>query len=147
MRQFLTVILAMLSVTAMAEMAERAEMTSSAENLRARLSGETAFSACAGCHSVDPADGHRVGPNLAGIVGRPAASADDFHYSPALTAAGLTWSRELLFAWIAGSEQLVPGSWMLFHNPLEPEEVQAVIDYLAGGTTPGHSSETTTTDP
>lgn len=94
------------------------------------LTGIQAFSSCSGCHSISPAEGHKTGPNLAGVVGRPAASVQGYDFSPALSASGLSWTRENLFAWIAGSEQMVPGSWMLFHNPLLPEEVMALIDYL-----------------
>ncbi|EED31063.1 cytochrome c, class I [gamma proteobacterium NOR5-3] len=103
---------------------------------RARLSGEQAFAACAACHSLADGAVHKVGPNLWGVYGRAAAQAEDYAYSPALAAAGLTWTRENLFAWIAGSEAMVPGSWMLFQNNLQPDEVMSLIDYLAahGGT-------------
>ena len=100
------------------------------------LSGEQAFAACAGCHSLAPDAPHRVGPNLHGVVGSAAASRPDYAYSPALTDSGIQWSREYLFAWIAGSEHLVPGSWMLYDNILRPEEVQALIDYLEHGAAP-----------
>ncbi|MFK7828779.1 MAG: cytochrome c family protein [Congregibacter sp.] len=94
------------------------------------LSGEQAFAACAGCHSLVAGAAHKVGPNLFGVSGRTAASADGFNYSPALRESGLIWTRENLFAWIASSEALVPGSWMLYHNVLRPEEVLSLIDYL-----------------
>lgn len=100
----------------------------SAEGL---LNGEQAFAACAACHSIEPGAPHKVGPNLHGIVGNSAAAKEGYSYSPALQESGLKWTRETLFAWIAGSEQLVPGSWMLYANELRPEEVQALIDYLA----------------
>ena len=95
------------------------------------LSGEQAFAACAGCHALEAGSTPKIGPSLAGIVGARAAANSDFTYSPALAESGLTWTREVLFAWIAGSEQLVPGSWMLYDNRLRPEEVHALIDYLA----------------
>lgn len=95
-----------------------------------QLNGKQAFSACAGCHSNAPGAAHKVGPNLFAIVGRSAASAENFDYSPALRNARLRWTRETLFAWIAGSEALVPDSWMLYDNFLQPEEVMALIDYL-----------------
>jgi cytochrome c len=97
-----------------------------------QLSGEQAFAACESCHSMADGVSHKVGPNLWGVYGRPAAQADGYNYSPALTNSGITWTRENLFAWIAASESLVPGSWMLFHNSLQPEEVMSLIDYLAG---------------
>jgi len=108
-----------------------AAVVSSAMAQEQMLSGEQAFAACAGCHALEASPTQKIGPSLAGIVGARAASNSDYSYSPALGESGLTWTREMLFAWIAGSEQLVPGSWMLYDNRLRPEEVQALIDYLA----------------
>ena len=105
-------------------------LTSMGSAAQPSLNGEQAFAACAGCHSLEAGAPHKVGPNLHGIVGSVAATREGYSYSPALTASGIEWTREYLFAWIAGSEQLVPGSWMLFENLLQPEEVQALIDYL-----------------
>ena len=42
--------------------------------------GERVFERCYACHSVDPAETGLTGPNLAGVVGRRAASRD-FDYS------------------------------------------------------------------
>ena len=102
-------------------------LTAQADGL---LSGEQAFAACAGCHSIAESAAHKVGPNLYAVAGAAAASRDGYSYSPALREAGITWSREQLFAWIAASEYLVPGSWMLYENTLRPEEVQSLIDFL-----------------
>jgi cytochrome c len=95
------------------------------------LSGEQAFAACSACHSLSPGAAHKVGPSLAGVFGRRAATAPDYAYSPALKASGLVWTRENLFVWIAGSEAMVPGSWMLYHNQLRADEVMALIDYMS----------------
>ncbi|MFU1477973.1 c-type cytochrome [Roseovarius sp. C7] len=63
--------------------------------------GEKAFKKCRACHMV--ADGDRVifkggktGPNLYGLIGRPAAAAD-YRYSPAMEAlgeSGFVWDAE-----------------------------------------------------
>src|SRR6201981_732894 len=44
---------------------------------------------CTACHAMDS---NKAGPLLGGVVGRRAGSAPGYHYSPALTSAGLTWS-------------------------------------------------------
>ncbi len=120
----------LLVLTALASTTTQADTTAPSLPI-ASLSGEQAFTACAACHSLAPEAPHKVGPNLYGVVNSPAAAAEGFNYSPALRDSGLTWSRENLFAWIAGSEALVPGSWMLYHNVLSGEEVLSLIDYLA----------------
>lgn len=99
------------------------------------LNGKQAFAACTACHSLAEGAAHKVGPNLFGVSGRTAAGAKGYSYSPALRDSGLIWTRENLFAWIAGSEALVPSSWMLYHNVLRPEEVLSLIDYLESHST------------
>ena len=94
------------------------------------ISGERAFLACAGCHSLKAGAPHGVGPNLHDLAGRPAGSVEGFAYSPALQAANLTWDAGTLTAWIVQTEHLVPGTWMLYHNHLEPEEVSRLVEYL-----------------
>jgi cytochrome c len=97
---------------------------------RVGLTGAQAFMACAGCHSLEAGAPHGVGPNLHGLAGRRAGSAGGFAYSPALQAAELTWDAGSLTAWIVQTEYLVPGTWMLYHNPLEPTEVSRLVEYL-----------------
>ena len=96
----------------------------------ASLSGEQAFAACAACHSLTDGAAHKLGPNLHGVVGAKAGRHEDFAYSPALRNSGLTWTRENLMVWIADSETMLPGSWMLYHNFLTAAEIVALIDYL-----------------
>jgi cytochrome c len=96
----------------------------------AGLSGKQAFLACAGCHSLEAGAPHGVGPNLHDLAGRRAGSAEGYAYSPALRAADLAWDRGTLTAWIVQAESVVPGTWMLYHNHLEPGEVTRLVDYL-----------------
>lgn len=72
--------------------------------------GERTWRQCQACHMiVDPAGetiqrGGRQGPNLYGVVGRPAGSIEDFRYSPSMTAAGeagLVWDEETMTAYLA----------------------------------------------
>jgi len=38
------------------------------------LTGKTLFQSCEGCHSLTVGERHKIGPNLHGIIGKPAAS-------------------------------------------------------------------------
>jgi cytochrome c len=71
----------------------------------------------------------RVGPNLAGVVGRKAASTA-FNYSPALKASGLTWTRANLDRFLTGPARMVPGTRMSVVMS-DAAQRAAVIQYLS----------------
>ncbi len=64
---------------------------------------------CTACHALDR---NKTGPMLGGVVGRPAAAAPGYSYSPALKGASLTWSADNLDRWLANPQKLVPGAKM-----------------------------------
>lgn len=83
---------------------------------------------CTVCHSLQPAPG-KMGPPLAGVAGRKAASAPGFAYSTALKASNITWTPERLDAFIKAPGKAVPGTKMLLGAP-DAEQRAAVIQYL-----------------
>jgi cytochrome c len=96
--------------------------------------GARAFQKCFACHSVDPAERGLPGPNLGHVVGRPAASLEDFEYSDAMIAArkkNLVWTEATLDRFLADPQAVVPGTAMNFFGLHNPVERQAVIAYLA----------------
>lgn len=93
-------------------------------------SGEQAFAVCANCHTRQDGQGHRVGPNLHGIVGRKAGSAAGYAYSPAMQASGITWDAASLDAYLANPLQQVPGGRMSYMVP-DAATRQALIEYLS----------------
>lgn len=82
---------------------------------------------CSLCH---PADGVGQGPNLAGVVGRKAASAPGFPYTDALKMSGLTWTPQTLSKFLTGPMDMVPGTTMPMSVPDEGERAD-LIAYLA----------------
>jgi cytochrome c len=94
--------------------------------------GQMAFLRCEACHSIAPGEPHKLGPNLHGIVGRPAGTVEGFgRYTPALSNSGLVWERATLRAWLEGPARLVPGTSMVYHNTLSGMQLDALLDYLA----------------
>ncbi|PHY21521.1 cytochrome c family protein [Caulobacter sp. BP25] len=92
-------------------------------------SGEQVFKQrCTVCHSVQPAPG-KMGPPLAGVVGRKAGTAPGYAYSNALKASGITWTPAQLDAFIKAPGKAVPGTKMLLGAP-DAEQRAAVIQYL-----------------
>jgi cytochrome c len=73
---------------------------------------------------------HAVAPDLHGVLGRKAASAPTFTYSPALKASNLTWTPERLDQFLTGPQSMVPGTFMVITVP-KPDERANVVAYLA----------------
>ena len=99
--------------------------------------GAAVFRKCTACHSTDPVN--RVGPTLAGIVGRPVASIADYKYSAAMTAfaeGGAVWSEERLAEYLMAPKAMVPGTRMTFAGLKKPEDIADLIAYLKNPVTP-----------
>jgi len=93
-------------------------------------SGQQVFEQrCTVCHSLQPAPG-KMGPPLAGVVGRKAGTAPGFAYSSAMKASGLTWTPDQLDAFIKAPGKKVPGTKMLLGAPDDAQRA-AVIQYLS----------------
>jgi cytochrome c len=88
---------------------------------------------CQGCHVVTPGQPPIVAPNLAGVVGHKAA-ATSYQYSDALKNANLVWTKANLDKFLAGPQQMVPGTRMIVRVS-DPAERAAIINFLA---TTGH---------
>jgi cytochrome c len=83
---------------------------------------------CGGCHSLS---NNRVGPPLAGVVGRKAGAIEDFPYSDALKNSGIVWSEANLDRWLSNPDSVVPDNDMTFRLN-NAEERLAIIAYLKG---------------
>jgi cytochrome c len=90
-------------------------------------SGEDLYLACSACHS---ASDDALGPNLEGVIGREAASRDDFRYSPAMQRSGIVWTEANLREFLLDPQGLVRGNRMPFSGFPDPAEADAVIAYL-----------------
>ncbi|HLI20544.1 MAG TPA: c-type cytochrome [Stellaceae bacterium] len=85
---------------------------------------------CAVCHSTDPGT-NKLGPSLAGIVGRKSASLGDYSYSPAMAKANVTWDKATLDKYLTDPQKMVPGTKMIFPGIKDAKDRKALIDYLA----------------
>ncbi|MEI9899970.1 MAG: cytochrome c family protein [Hyphomicrobium sp.] len=94
-------------------------------------SGQKIFTKCAACHSIEPGGPNKVGPNLAGVVGRPRASHAGFNYSDAMKAKGGNWTLEDLAGFIHNPKGFVPGTKMLFPGIADPGDLSNLLAYLS----------------
>ena len=90
-----------------------------------------AQSACAQCHSFGKGEPNGVGPNLYGLLGKPAAASPGFTYSKQYLDAvkGKTWDRALLDKWLTDTQAVAPGSTMAYFQD-DPKKRAALIEYL-----------------
>jgi cytochrome c len=91
--------------------------------------GKTAFKKCALCHTTE-AGKNKIGPSLFGIVGRKAASLENFNYSEAMKKFDHTWDPGTLDTYLADPRATVPGTKMIFPGIKDEKERQDVIAYL-----------------
>ncbi len=92
--------------------------------------GATVFKKCAACHRVGPTAANAVGPALNGIVGRPAGTYPAYAYSTANKDSGVTWTPDVLAAYLPDPKGFLPGTKMSFVGLKMPQEVADVIAYL-----------------
>ncbi|MFT3687500.1 c-type cytochrome [Paenirhodobacter sp.] len=104
--------------------------------------GAKLFSKCKACHTITADDGTviqkggKVGPNLYGVVGRPAASVDGFKYGDGITRAkdaGLVWDEPLIAEYVQDPTKFIDthggegASKMTFKLPKGGEDIAAYL--------------------
>lgn len=96
--------------------------------------GSKVFKKCKACHAIGPDAKNKVGPVLTDIVGRKAASVEDFGgYSDELKAKageGLVWTEENLRKFLDKPKDFVPGTAMLFSGLRKDKDFDGIIAYL-----------------
>jgi cytochrome c2 len=90
--------------------------------------GQQVFARCAVCHATVPGQ-NKIGPSLAGVVGRKSGTVAGYDYSPALKNANLTWDDDTLDKFLAGPAGFVHGTKMFVNVPSSTDR-QNVIAYL-----------------
>lgn len=106
--------------------------------------GRRTWKLCQSCHMTAEGAGSLVGPNLYGIFGREAGSAEGFAYSEALQTADFTWTPEKLDHWLENPRTFLPGNRMTFAGVRKPEDRIAVTAYLMSETGYAPAAETET---
>jgi len=98
--------------------------------------GKAVFRKCQACHSLT-AGKNGVGPSLAEVVGKKAASVTGYNYSQAMRSSNLTWDAATLDAYLTDPQKVVPGNKMPFPGMKTENERRTLIAFLTAESTPG----------
>lgn len=93
------------------------------------VAGKKVFGKCVMCHSVEPGV-KRLGPSLAGVIGRKAGTVAGYKYSPAMLKSGVTWTPAQLDSYLADPRGTLPGVRMIFAGLPKPADRANLIAYL-----------------
>jgi cytochrome c len=92
--------------------------------------GETSFKKCLPCHDIGEDAKNKVGPELNGLDGRKAGSAEGFNYSDANKNSGITWSEATFKDYIKDPRAKIPGTKMIFPGIKNETEADSLWAYL-----------------
>jgi cytochrome c len=93
------------------------------------VKGKAVFTQCQTCH-VKQVGVNKVGPSLAGVIGRPAGTVPGFRYSEANKGSGITWTEQELYVYLENPKAKIPGTIMAFVGLKDSQKRADVIAYL-----------------
>ncbi len=96
----------------------------------AEAGGKLFTKTCGGCHSIGEGARGGFGPQLNGIIDRPAGTTEDYQYSDAMKNSGVVWTREKLAAYIEDPKKVVSGTRMIFWGISDQEKIENILAYL-----------------
>ncbi|WP_315838619.1 cytochrome c family protein [Bradyrhizobium prioriisuperbiae] len=92
--------------------------------------GEKTFAQCKACHQIGETAKNAIGPELNGVIGRKAGSAEGYSYSAANKNSGLTWDEATFREYIKDPKAKVPGTKMAFAGVKDPKQVEDLLAFL-----------------
>ena len=93
--------------------------------------GEKVFAKCKACHQVGEGAKNAVAPELNGIDGRKAGTAEGYNYSEPMKSSGITWNEASFKEFVKNPKAKVPGTKMIFPGLASDKDQDDVWAYLA----------------
>ena len=92
--------------------------------------GQKVFKKCSACHMIASDGKNMIGPNLWGVIGRPAASIADYKYSKAMIAYAKEWTFEEMNSYLIKPQAYIKGTKMAFAGLRKEKDRASVILYM-----------------
>ena len=95
--------------------------------------GKKVFKKCKSCHSME-VDKHKVGPSLAGIIGRKAGTANGFKKYKALKGADFSWDEENISEFVQNQKKFLKSKGqstkIAMRVKIKAKDVNNLVAYL-----------------
>ena len=95
--------------------------------------GKKVFKKCKSCHSMD-AGKHKMGPSLAGIMGRKAGTVDGFKKYKALKGADFSWDEENISEFVQNQKKFLKSKGqstkIAMRVKIKAKDVNNLVAYL-----------------
>jgi len=103
--------------------------------------GEKVFSQCRACHQIGPTAKNAIGPQLNGIIGRPAGAVAGYTYSAANKSSGVTWDEPTFATYIQNPQAVMKGTKMTYAGLKDQQKIKDLFAYLKQFDASGAKSE------
>ena len=93
------------------------------------VKGAKVFRKCKSCHTMEVGK-RRLGPTLAGVIGRKAGAVEKVKYSKAMAGSDIVWDDANLAGFLKAPRKFMKGTKMAFPGLRKPADIENLLAYL-----------------